>query len=76
MGNPSLRLSEVLLLLDYSNQSEWGMSVSLSMVLIWAYNTVNHLELFNDECTIMKEAQDANLLSQESKLNRVNLQMN
>ena len=35
-----------------------------------------HFESFNDECTIMKEAQDANLLSQESKLTRVNLQLN
>ena len=26
-----------------------------------------HFESFNDECTIVKEAQDANLLSQESK---------
>ena len=35
-----------------------------------------HLESFNDECTIAKEAKDANLLSQESKLMRVNLQLN
>ena len=35
-----------------------------------------HFESFNDECTIVKEAQDANLLSQESKLTRVNLQLN
>ena len=33
-------------------------------------------ESFNDECAIVKEAQDANLLSQESKLTRVNLQLN
>ena len=31
-----------------------------------------HLESFYDEFTIMKETQDANLLSQESKLTRVN----
>ena len=31
---------------------------------------------FNDECAIVNEAQDANLLSQESKLTRVNLQLN
>ena len=31
---------------------------------------------FNDECAILKEAKDANLLSQESKLTRVNLQLN
>ena len=34
-----------------------------------------HFESFNDECAIVKEAQDANLLSQESKLARVNLQL-
>ena len=34
-----------------------------------------HCESFNDECAIVKEAQDANLLSQESKL-AVNLQLN
>ena len=26
-----------------------------------------HFELFNDECAIVKEAQEANLLSRESK---------
>ena len=35
-----------------------------------------HFESFNDECAIVKEAQDANQLSQESKLTRVNLQLN
>ena len=35
-----------------------------------------HFESFNDECAMVKEAQDANLLSQESKLTRVNLQPN
>ena len=35
-----------------------------------------HFESFNDECTITKKAQNANLLSQESKLTRVNLQLN
>ena len=35
-----------------------------------------HFKTFNDECAIVKEAQDAYLLSQESKLTRVNLQMN
>ena len=29
-----------------------------------------HFESFNDECAIVKEAQDTNLLSQESKLMR------
>ena len=30
-----------------------------------------HCLPFNDECTIVKEAKDANLLSQETKLTRV-----
>ena len=35
-----------------------------------------HFESFNDECAIVKEAKDANMLSQESKQTRVNLQLN
>ena len=36
-----------------------------------------HFESFNNKCTIVKEAKDAfNLLYQESKLKRVNLQLN
>ena len=35
-----------------------------------------HFESFNDERAIVKEAQDVNLLSQESNLTRVNLQLN
>ena len=35
-----------------------------------------YFESYNDECAIMKEANDANRLSQESKLTRVNLQLN
>ena len=35
-----------------------------------------HFQSFNDEYAIVKEAKDANLLSQESKLTRVNLQLN
>ena len=35
-----------------------------------------HFCSFNDECAIVKEAKDANLLSQESKLTRVNLHLN
>ena len=35
-----------------------------------------HFSSFNDECAIVKEAKDANLLSQQSKLTRVNLQLN
>ena len=37
--------------------------------------SVNFLS-FNDECAIVKEANDANLLRQESKSTRVNLQLN
>ena len=35
-----------------------------------------HFQSCNDECTIVKEAKDANLFSQESKLTRVNLHLN
>ena len=35
-----------------------------------------HFQSFSDEYAIVKEAMDANLLSQESKLTRVNLQLN
>ena len=35
-----------------------------------------HFESFNDECAFVRESKDANLLSQESKLARVNLQLN
>ena len=35
-----------------------------------------HFVSFNDECAIVKEAQDANLLSQESNLTRGNLKLN
>ena len=35
-----------------------------------------HFYSFNDECAIVEEANDANPLSQESKLMRVNLQLN
>ena len=34
-----------------------------------------HFKSFNDEYSIVKEAKNANLLSQESKLTRVNLQL-
>ena len=66
----------LIFLLDYSNQGGWGMSVSLKgckfeHTELWIY-----FESFNDECAIMKESQDENLLSQESKLTRINLQLN
>ena len=35
-----------------------------------------HFSSFNDECAIVKEAKDANSLSQESKLTRFKLQLN
>ena len=35
-----------------------------------------HFLSFNDECAIVKEANDTNLLSQESKPTRENLQLN
>ena len=35
-----------------------------------------HFLSFNDECAIVKEAKDANLLSHESKLTHVNLHLN
>ena len=35
-----------------------------------------HFLSFNDECAVVKEAKDANSLSQESKLTRVKLQLN
>ena len=35
-----------------------------------------HFESFNGECAIVKETQDANLSSQESKLTRANFQLN
>ena len=35
-----------------------------------------HFLSFNDECAIIKAAKDTNLLSQESKLTRVNLHLN
>ena len=64
-----------ILLLDYSNQDGWGMSVSLNGCNFEQTELSIHFELFNDECEIVKEAKDANLLSQESNLTRVNLQL-
>ena len=65
-----------ILLLDYSNQGGWGMSVSLKGCKFEHTELWIHLESFNDECAIVKETQDANLLSQESKLTRVHLNLN
>ena len=66
----------LILLLDYINQSGWGMLVSLKGCHFEHTELSIHFETFNDECAIVKEAQDAYLLSQETKLTRVNLQMN
>ena len=52
------------------------MSVSLKGCKFDHTELSNHLESFNDQCVVVKEAQDTHLLSQESKLKRVNLQLN
>ena len=66
----------LILLLDYSNQGGWGMLVSLKGCQFEYTKLSIHLESFNDECAIVKKAQGANLLSQESILTSVNLQLN
>ena len=49
----------------------------MSVSLKWCnFEHTIHFDSFNDECAIMKEAKDTNLLSQESKLTHVNLQLN
>ena len=52
------------------------MSVSLKGCKFEHTELSIHFESFNDECAIVKEAQDANLLSQESKLPSAYLQLN
>ena len=52
------------------------MSISLKGCNIELTELSIHFESFNDECAIVREAQDANLLSQKSKLTHVNLQLN
>ena len=52
------------------------MSVSLKECKFEHTKLSIHFESFNDECAIVKEAQDANMLSKESKLMRNNLQLN
>ena len=52
------------------------MSVSLKGCKFEHTELSIHFESFNDECAIVKEAQDENLLCQESKQMRVNLQLN
>ena len=52
------------------------MLVSLKMCKFEHTELSVYFESLNDECAIVREAQDANLLSQESKLTRVYLQLN
>ena len=52
------------------------MSVSLNGCQFEHTELSIHFESFNEACAIVKEAQDANLLSQESRHTRVNLQLN
>ena len=52
------------------------MSVSLKGYKFEHTELSIYFESFNDECAIVKEALDANLLSKESKLTRVKLQLN
>ena len=47
------------------------MSVSLKGCKFEHTELSIHFESFNDACALVKEAQDANLLNQESKLTRV-----
>ena len=47
------------------------MSVSLKGCKLEHTKLSIYFESFNDECAIVKEAQDTNLWSQESKLTRV-----
>ena len=62
-----------ILLLDYSKQGGLGMAVFLKGCNFEHTKLSIHFLSFNDECAIVKEAKDANLLIQESKLTRVNL---
>ena len=52
------------------------MSVSLKGCTFEHTELYIHFESFNDGYAIVKEVQDANLLSQDSKLTCVNLQLN
>ena len=62
----------LILLLDYSNQGGWHMSISLKGCYFEHTEMSKcHFESFNDECAIVKKAMNANLLNQESKLTRV-----
>ena len=52
------------------------MSVSLKGCEFEHTELTTLFKSFNDECAIVKEAQDETLLSKESKITRVNLQLN
>ena len=52
-----------MLLLDYSNQGGSGMLLSSKGCTFEHTELWIHFKSFNDECAIMKEPQDANLLS-------------
>ena len=52
------------------------MSVSLNGCKFEHTELSNHFESFNDVCAIVEEAHEENLLSQESKQTRFNLQLN
>ena len=52
-------------ILDNSNQGGRGMSVSLNGCKFEHIERSIYFESFNDECAIVKEAYDRNLLSQE-----------
>ena len=51
------------------------MSVSLKGYKFEHTKLSIHFESFNDECAIMKEVQDANLLSKKSKLTHAKLHL-
>ena len=65
---------KLITILQYSEW--WGMLVSLNGCKFEHTERPIHFESFNDECAIVKEAQDENLMSYESKLTHVNLQLN
>ena len=61
---------------DCCYQGGCGMSVFLKGYNFEHTEMSIHFLSFNVECAIVKEANDANMLSQESKLTRINLQLN
>ena len=57
------------------DQGGWGMSIILKGCNFEHTKLSIHFYSFNDEYAIVKEAKDANSLSQKSKLTRVKLQL-